>query len=40
MVLVHVISVITMEYTTAYKEVCYQVNRLGIQFSVLYRANS
>jgi hypothetical protein len=36
MVVVHVISVIMMEYTTSYREVCYLVNSLGIHFSVLY----
>jgi len=40
MVLVNVISIITMEYMMSYTEVCYLVNRLGIQFSVLYRPNS
>jgi len=36
MELVNVISVIMTKYTISYTEVCYQVNRLGIQFSVLY----
>jgi hypothetical protein len=40
MVLVNDISVITTEYTVSYSEVCYLVNTLGLQFSVLYRANS
>jgi hypothetical protein len=40
MALVNVISIITMEYTMSYTEVCYLVNRLGIQFSVLYTPNS
>jgi hypothetical protein len=40
MVLVNEISVIMIQYTTAYTEMCYQVNRLGIQFSVLYRPNT
>ena len=30
--IVYVISVITTQYMTAYIEVCYQVNRLGIVF--------
>jgi len=40
MVLVNEISVITRQYTISYREVCYLVNRLGIEFSVLYRPNS
>ena len=39
MVLVNVISVIMTEYMIFYTEVCYLVNRLGIQFSVLDRPN-
>jgi hypothetical protein len=35
MVLVYVISVMVM-YKICYSEVCYLVNRLGVQFSVLY----
>jgi hypothetical protein len=40
MVLVNVVSVIMMECRISYREVCYIVNRLGIQFSVTYRPNS
>jgi len=40
MVLINVISVIRKEYMTSYREVCYLVNTLGIQFSVLHRPNS
>jgi len=40
MALINVISIITMEYTMSSREVCYLVNRLGIQFSVLHRPNS
>jgi hypothetical protein len=40
MVLVKRSSVIMMQYTIPYRKVCYPVNRLGIQFSVLYRPNS
>jgi hypothetical protein len=40
MVLVYGISVIMTEYTISYTEMCYLVNRLGIQFSVLYRPKS
>jgi hypothetical protein len=40
MVLVNVISVIMTECTMSYTEVCFLVNSLGIQFSVLYRRNS
>jgi len=40
MVFVHVLSVIMMEYTISYREVCYLVNRFGIQFAVLLRPNS
>jgi len=36
MVLVNKISAIMMQYMTAYIEMCYQVNTLGTQFSVLY----
>jgi hypothetical protein len=40
MVLVNVIYVITTQYMITYTEVCYLVNRLHIQFSVLYNPNS
>jgi len=40
MVLVNVKSVIMMEYTISYREVCYLVNRFGTNFSALYRPNS
>jgi len=40
MVLVNVVSVITKEYMISYRELCYEVNTLGIQFAVLYRPNS
>ena len=39
MVLVNAISVIMKQYTISYTEVCYEVNRFSIQFSVLYRPN-
>ena len=40
MALVYVLSVIMMEYIISYREVCYLVNRLGIQFVALHRPNS
>jgi hypothetical protein len=40
MVLVYVLSVIMTEYRISHTEVRYIVNRLGIQFAVLYRPNS
>jgi len=40
MVLVYVLSVVMMEYIISYREVCYIVNRLGIQFAALHRPNS
>jgi hypothetical protein len=40
MVLVNEISVIMTEYTVSYREVCYLVKKLRMQFSVLYKANS
>jgi len=40
MVLINAISIIMTEYTISYREVCYLVNRLSIQFSVLDRPNS
>jgi len=39
MVSLYVLSVIMMEYIS-YREVCYIVNRLGIQFSALHILNS
>jgi len=36
MVLVYVLSVIMMQYIISYTEVCYIVNRLGIQFAALH----
>jgi hypothetical protein len=38
--LVNIISVIMTEYTISHTEVCSPVNKLGIQFSVIYRPNS
>ena len=38
--IVNVISVIMTQYMIFYTEVCYLVNRLDIQFSVLGRPNS
>jgi len=32
MVLVNIISVIIMKYTISYREVCYPINILGMQF--------
>jgi len=40
MVLAYTISLTIMEYTISYREICYLVNRLGIEFSVLYKPNS
>ena len=40
MVLANVIPVIMMEYTISCREICYLINRLGIQISVLYSPHS
>jgi len=40
MVLINVLSVIMIEYMISCTIVCYLVNRIGIQLSVLYRPNS
>jgi len=40
MVLVYAIPLINMEYMISYRQMCYLVNRLGIQFSPLYKPNS
>jgi len=39
-VLVSLILLITMEYILFYREIYYLLNRLGIQFSVLYTPNT
>ena len=38
-VFIYVLSVIMMEYTISYREVCYLVNRFGTQFAVLHIPN-
>jgi len=40
MVIINVISVIMTECSISYREVRYLLNRLGIQFAVLYGPNS
>ena len=40
MVLEYVISVMMMEYTISYGEICYHVNRLGTQYAALHGPNS
>ena len=40
MILVNVMNLVMTECMISYREVCYLVKRLGIQFTAFYRPNS